>query len=78
MYIWQLCDIRARNFVGIAGQVRPIRLEAVRAECDHTDNQKGNFHKFMLIEAILFPAKYLKMISTNYVGIHRPSAIACM
>ena len=38
MHIWQICDIHARDFVGMAGQARPIRLEAVRAECDRTDD----------------------------------------
>ena len=60
MHIWQICDIHARDFVGMAGQARPIRLEAVRAECDRTDDPEGNFQKVMLIEAILFPSRYLK------------------
>lgn len=42
------------------GQARPIRLEAVRAECDRTDDPEGNFQKAMLIEAVLFPVRYLK------------------
>ena len=50
----------ARDFVGMAGQARPIRLEAVRAECDRTDTPEGNFQKVMLIEAVLFPVRYLK------------------
>ena len=58
MHIWQICDIHARDFVGMAGQARPIRLEAVRA--DRTDDPEGNFQKVMLIEAILFPSRYLK------------------
>lgn len=44
----------------MAGQARPIRLEAVREECDRTDDPEGNFRKVMLIEALLFPARYLK------------------
>lgn len=60
MHIWQICDIHARDFVGMAGQARPIRLEAVRAECDRTDTPEGNFQKVMLIEAVLFPVRYLK------------------
>ena len=60
MHIWQICDIHARDFVGMAGQARPIRLEAVRAECDRTDDPEGNFQKAMLIEAVLFPVRYLK------------------
>ena len=60
MHIWQICDIHARDFVGMAGQARPIRLEAVRAECDRTDVPEGNFQKVMLIEAVLFPSRYLK------------------
>ena len=43
MHIWQICDIHARDFVGMAGQARPIRLEAVRAECDRTGDPEGNF-----------------------------------
>ena len=53
MHIWQICDIHARDFVGMAGQAR-------RAECDRTDDPEGNFQKVMLIEAILFPSRYLK------------------
>ena len=60
MHIWQICDIHARDFVGMAGQARPIRLEAVRAECDRTGDPEGNFQKVMLIEAVLFPVRYLK------------------
>ena len=60
VYLWQMCDIHARDFVGMAGQVRPIRLEAVRAECDRTDDPEGNFQKVMLIEGVLFPARYVK------------------
>ena len=60
LFIWQVCDLHARDFVGMAGQARPIRLEAVRAECDRTDDPEGNFQKVMLIEAMLFPARYLK------------------
>lgn len=60
VYIWQLCDIHARDFVGMTGQARPIRLETTRAECDRTDDPAGNFQKVMLIENILFPARYLK------------------
>ena len=60
MHIWQICDIHARDFVGMSGQARPIRLEAVRAECDRTDDPEGNFQKVMLIEAVLFPSRYLK------------------
>lgn len=60
MHIWQICDIHARDFVGMAGQARPIRLEAVRVECDRTDDPEGNFQKVMLIEAVLFPVRYLK------------------
>ena len=56
VYLWQMCDIHARDFVGMAGQARPIRLEAVRAECD----REGNFRKVMLIEGVLFPARYVK------------------
>ena len=44
----------------MAGQARPIRLEAVRVECDRTDDPEGNFQKVMLIEAVLFPVRYLK------------------
>lgn len=44
----------------MTGQARPIRLEATRAECDRTDDPAGNFQKVMLIENILFPARYLK------------------
>ena len=57
---WLFCDIHARDFVGMSGQARPIRLEAVRAECDRTDDPEGNFQKVMLIEAVLFPSRYLK------------------
>ena len=46
MHIWQICDIHARDFVGMAGQARPIRLEAVRAECDRTGRKfpEGHAH----------------------------------
>ena len=44
----------------MAGQARPLRLEAVRTECDRTDDPEGNFQKIMLIEGILFPVRYLK------------------
>ena len=60
VYLWQMCDIHARDFVGMAGQARPIRLEAVRAECDRTDDPEGNFRKVMLIEGVLFPDRYVK------------------
>ena len=60
MHIWQICDIHARDFVGMVGQARPVRIEAVRAECDRTDDPEGNFQKVMLIEAVLFPGGDLK------------------
>ena len=46
VYLWQMCDIHARDFV--------------RAECDRTDDPEGNFRKVMLIEGVLFPARYVK------------------
>ena len=60
MHIWQICDIHARDFVGMAGQARPIRLEAVRAESDRTGDPEANFQKVMPQEALQFPDPDMK------------------
>lgn len=52
--IWQALDAWGRGLDTFGGLPLPLRLEALRAECDRADNPEGMRWRVEMIEEIVF------------------------